>query len=159
MRKIKKEKRGFSKNTTDIFTKTMFHNVPNILKYIDEIKDERKRIYYPMRYLFISEIIMLLSEGKSQRFIETAYKNTNYLENISKIIGTKIESIPDSEIYTKVFSKIEEKEMEKFQYKVNHKMLMNKIYADSKVLGKYNLILDGTRFQEAYCEVSKEWLS
>ena len=105
----------------------MFCNVPNILKYIDEIKDVRKRIYYPMRYLFISEMMMLLSEGKSQRFIEKAYKYTNYLENISKVIGRKIESIPDSEIYTNVFSKVEEDEIEKFEYKINNKMIIDKI--------------------------------
>ena len=34
-----------------------------------------------------------------------------------------------------------------------------KIYENSKILGKYNLILDGTRFQKAHYEVSKEWLS
>jgi len=33
-------KQKFSKNTTEVFTKTIFHYVPNILKYIDEIKDK-----------------------------------------------------------------------------------------------------------------------
>lgn len=159
MKEIKKVKKEFSRNTTEVFTKTMFHNIPNILKYIDEIKDKRKRIYYPMRYLFMSEMMMFLSEGKSQRFIETAYKGTNYLENINKITKTEVERIPDSEIYTNVFSRIEEEEIEKFSYKINNKMIRNKIYADSKVLGKYNSILDGTRFQKAHYEVSKEWLS
>ena len=36
-------KKIFSKNTTEVFTKTLFHYVPEILKYIDEIKDPRKK--------------------------------------------------------------------------------------------------------------------
>ena len=78
MKEFKKVKKGFSKNLTEMFSKTMFHNVPNILKYIDEIEDKRKRVQYPMRYLIMSEMMMFLSEGKSQRFIETAYNETNW---------------------------------------------------------------------------------
>ena len=36
-------KKEFSKNTTEVFTKSLFHFVPKILEYIDEIKEERKR--------------------------------------------------------------------------------------------------------------------
>ena len=32
-------KNKFSKNTTEVFAKTLFHYVPEILKYIDEIKE------------------------------------------------------------------------------------------------------------------------
>ena len=46
---------------------TLFHYVPEILKYIDEIKDPRKRDYYSMRYLIMSEMLMFLSEGRSLR--------------------------------------------------------------------------------------------
>ena len=151
-------KREFSKNTTEVFTKTIFHYVPEILKYIDEINEPRKRKDYSMRYLIMSEMLMFLSEGRSQRFTETAYKDTNYLNNINKIIKEKIEKIPDAEIYTNVFSRIEKEEIEKLQYKINYNMIRNKIYNDSKILGKYNLILDGTRFQKAHCEISPEWL-
>ena len=83
-------KKEFSKNTTEVFTKLLFHFVPKILEYIDEIKDERKRHEYSMRYLIMSDMIMFLSEGRSQRFTETAYKDTKYLENISKIIKEKV---------------------------------------------------------------------
>ena len=152
-------KKEFSKNTTEVFTKTLFHYVPEILKYIDEIKDQRKREYYSMRYLIMSEMLMFLSEGRSQRFTETAYTNTNYLENISKIIKEDITKIPDAEIYTDVFSKIEKEEIEKFQHKINYRMLRNKIYESAKVLGKYNCVLDGSRFQKVHYEVSPEWLS
>ena len=151
-------KREFSKNTTEVFTKTIFHYVPEILKYIDEIKEARKRHGYSMRYLIMSEILMFLSEGKSQRFTETAFEETKYLENISKITKEKIKKIPDAEIYTNVFSRIEKEEMEKFQYKINYQMIRNKIYEESKILGKYNLVLDGTRFQKAHYEINKEWL-
>ena len=75
-------KKEFSKNTTEVFTKTIFHYVPEILKYIDE---PRKRYDYPMRYLIMSEMLMFLSEGKSQRFTETAFDDTKYLENIGKM--------------------------------------------------------------------------
>lgn len=152
-------KKEFSKNTTEVFTKTIFHYVPEILKYIDEIKEPRKGFDYSMRYLIISEMLMFLSEGRSQRFTETAYEDTNYLENISKIVKEKITKIPDAEIYTDVFSRVEKEEIEKFQYKINYHMIRNKIYEDSKILGKYNLIIDGSRFQKAHYEVSKEWLS
>lgn len=151
-------KQGFSKNTTEVFTKTIFHYVPDILKYIDEIKDPRKRLTYTMRYLIMSEMLMLLSEGRSQRFTETAYTDTEYLRNISKIIKEEINKIPDAEIYTNVFSRIDKKEIEKLQYKINYGMIRNKIYEDSKVLGKYNLVIDGSRFQKAHYEVSEEWL-
>lgn len=151
-------KREFSKNTTEVFTKTIFHYVPEILKYIDEIKEPRKRHGYSMRYLIMSEILMFLSEGKSQRYTETAFEETKYLENISKITKEKIKKIPDAEIYTNVFSRIEKEEMEKFQYKINYQMIRNKIYEESKILGKYNLVLDGTRFQKAHYEINKEWL-
>ena len=151
-------KMEFSKNTTEVFTKTIFHYVPKILKYIDEIKEPRKRHDYSMRYLIMSEMLMFLSEGKSQRFTETAFEETKYLENISKITKEKIKKIPDAEIYTNVFSRIEKEEMEKFQYKINYQMIRNKIYEESKILGKYNLVLDGTRFQKAHYEINKEWL-
>lgn len=151
-------KKGFSENTTEVFTKTIFHYVPEILKYIDEIKDPRKSYDYSMRYLIFSEMQMFLSEGKSQRFTETAYTQTNYLENISKMIKEKVKGIPDAEIYTDVFSRIEEEEIENLQNKINYRMIRNKVYDDEKVLGKYNLPLDATRFQKAHYEVSKEWL-
>ena len=96
-------KKEFSKNTTEVFTKTIFHYIPKIQKYIDEIKDPRKRKDYTMRYLIISEMLMFMSEGKSQRFTETAYKDTKYLENIEKIINEEVKKIPDAEIYTNVF--------------------------------------------------------
>ena len=151
-------KKEFSKNTTEVFAKTIFHYVPELLKYIDEIKDPRKRYEYSMRYLIMSEMLMFLSEGKSQRFTETAYEETKYLENISKITKEEIKNIPDAEIYTDVFSRIEKEEMEKFQYKINYQMIRNKIYEDSKILGKYNLVLDAVRFQKAHYEISPEWL-
>lgn len=151
-------KKEFSRNTTEVFTKTIFHYVPEILKYIDEISDPRKRNEYSMRYLIMSEILMFLSEGKSQRFTETAYKDSKYMENIGKIIKEEINKVPDAEIYTNVFSRIEKEEIEKFQYKINYQMIRNKIYEDSKILGKYNLALDATRFQKAHYEISKEWL-
>ena len=152
-------KKEFSKNTTEVFAKTMFHYIPKILKYIDEIKDPRKRCEYSMRYLIVSEMLMFLSEGKSQRFTETAYKDSKYLENISKIIEEKIEKVPDAEIYTDVFSRIENIEIEKFHNKINYRMIRNKVYDEEKVLGKYNTLLDGSRFQKAHYEVSPEWLS
>ena len=151
-------KREFSKNTTEVFTKTIFHYVPEILKYIDEIKEARKRHGYSMRYLIMSEILMFLSEGKSQRFTETAFEETKYLENISKITKERIKKIPDAEIYTDVFSRIKKQDIERFQYKINYNMIRNKIYKDSKILGKYNLVLDAVRFQKAHYEISPEWL-
>ena len=151
-------KKEFSKNTTEVFAKTIFHYVPELLKYIDEICEPRKRYDYSMRYLIMSEMLMFLSEGKSQRFTETAFENTKYLENMSKIIQEKVESIPDAEIYTNVFSRIEKEEIEKLQYKINYQMIRTKTYEDSKILGKYNLVLDATRFQKAHYEISKEWL-
>ena len=151
-------KKEFSQNTTEVFTKTIFHYVPEILKYIDEIREPRKRNNYSMRYLIMSEMLMFLSEGKSQRFTETAYRDNKYLENIGKIIKEELRKIPDAEIYTNVFSKVEKEEIEKFQYKINYQMIRNKIYEGSKILGKYNLVLDATRFQKAHYEISEEWL-
>ena len=151
-------KKEFSQNTTEVFSKTIFHYVPEILKYIDEIREPRKRNNYSMRYLIMSEMLMFLSEGKSQRFTETAYRDNKYLENIGKIIKEELRKIPDAEIYTNVFSKVEKEEIEKFQYKINYQMIRNKIYEESKILGKYNLVLDATRFQKAHYEISEEWL-
>lgn len=152
-------KKEFSKNTTEVFTKTIFHYVPKILKYIDEIKDPRKSWDYSMRYLVFSEMLMFLSEGKSQRFTETAYEDTKYLENIGQIIKEKVEKIPDAEIYTDVFSRIEANDIENLQYKINYQMIRNKTYEGAKILGKYNLLIDGSRFQKAHYEISPEWLS
>ena len=61
---------------------------------------------------------MFLSEGRSQRFTETAYNETKYLENINKITKTKLEKIPDAEIYTNVFKTINKEEIENFQNKI-----------------------------------------
>ena len=152
-------KKEFSKNTTEVFTKTIFHYIPKILKYIDEIRDPRKNCDYSMRYLIFSEMLMFLSEGKSQRFIETAFEDTNYLENMQRIIKENIKSIPDSEIYTDVFSRIKNTDIEDFKYKINYQMIRNKTYYDAKILGKYNLVLDGTRFQKAHYQISDEWLN
>ena len=149
-------KREFSKNTTEVFTKTIFHYVPELLKYIDEIKEPRKRHDYSMRYLIISEMLMFLSEGKSQRSTETAFEGTMYLENISKITKEQVKKIPDAEIYTKVFLRIEKQDIERFQYRINYNMIRNKIYEDAKILVKYNLVLDAVRFQKAHYEISPE---
>ena len=115
-------KKNFSRNTTEVFAKTIFHYVPEILKYIDEINDPRKTHDYSMRYLIISEMLMFLSEGRSQRFTETAFEDTKYLENISRLIKEKVDKVPDAEIYTDVFSKIEKQDIEQFQYKINYNM-------------------------------------
>ena len=48
--------------------------------------------------------------------------------------------------------------MKEFQYKINYHMLRNKTYENAKVLGKYNIALDATRFQKAHYEVNPEWL-
>ena len=66
-------RKKFSKNTTQVFAKIIFHYVPNILKYIDEIKEPRKRT----KYSIFSEMLMFLSEGKSQRFIKTHIQKQN----------------------------------------------------------------------------------
>ena len=147
-------KKEFSKNTTEVFTKTIFHYIPKILKYIDEIKDPRKKWDYSMRYLIFSEMLMFLSEGKSQRFIETAYKDTKYLENMQKYI-----TLSELNTKTDVFSKIENTDIEDFKYKINYHMIRNKTYDDAKIMGKYNLVLDGTRFQKAHYQISDEWLN
>lgn len=152
-------KQEFSNNTTEVFAKTIFHYIPEIRKYIDEIKDSRKRKDYSMRYVIMSEMMMFMSEGKSQRFTETAYNDSKYLENIGKIIKEDVKKVPDAEIYTNVFSKIEKEDIENFQYKINYHMIRNKMYENAKVLGKYNLALDATRFQKAHYEISKDWLN
>lgn len=46
---------------------------------------------------------MFLCEGRAQRFTETTYKDTKYLENMNKIIKQDLEKIPDAEIYIDVF--------------------------------------------------------
>lgn len=152
-------KQEFSKNTTEVFAKTIFHYVPEIRKYIDEIKDPRTRKDYSMRYVVMSEMLMFMGEGRSQRFTETAYNDSKYLENIGKIIKEDVKRVPDAEIYTNVFSRIEKEDIEDFQYKINYHMIRNKIYENDKVLGKYNLALDATRFQKAHYEISKDWLN
>jgi len=63
--------------------------------------------------------------------------------------------VDTGEIYTDVFSRIKKEEIEKFQYKI----IRNKVYELWKVLGKYNCLLDGTRFQKAHYRISEEWLS
>lgn len=153
-------KKCFSNNNCESFFKTIFHYVPKVLSYVNEIKDSRKIKKYSMRYLIFSEMCMLASRGGSQRFTETAFNNENFLNNIAKIIKSqKVNKVPDAEIYTNVFKKIPEKEIEKFQYKINYDILRKKVYENSKVLGKYNLVLDGTRFQKSHYEVSKDWMS
>lgn len=153
-------KKCFSNNNCESFFKTIFHYVPSLLSYVNEIKDNRKTKKYSMGYLTFSEMCMLASGGGSQRFTETAFNNENFLNNIAKIIkNKKVNKVPDAEIYTNVFKKIEEKEIEKFQYKINYDILRRKVYENSKILGKYNLVLDGTRFQKSHCKISKDWMS
>lgn len=151
--------KGFSKNTVEIFGKTLFHYIPDIMKYIDEIQDMRKKKYYTMRYLFMSEMTMFLSEGKSQRFTETAYNDSAYLENINELTGESINKIPDAEIYTNVFKTISTEEIESFQNKIIKHMIKSKFFEENKIMGKYNCALDATRFQKARYEISKDWLS
>ena len=43
-------KKEFFTNTTEVFAKTIFHYVPEILKHIDEIKEPRKGPDYSMRF-------------------------------------------------------------------------------------------------------------
>ena len=104
-------KREFSKNTTEVFAKTIVHYVPEILRYIDEIREPRKRQKYSMRYLIMLEMLMFLNVGNSQRFTETEFEETKYLENISKITKEKIKKIPDAELYTNVFSRIKKQDI------------------------------------------------
>ena len=53
-------KQGFSKNTLEVFAKTIFHYVPEILTYIDEIKELRKIHDNSKRYLIMSEVLKIL---------------------------------------------------------------------------------------------------
>lgn len=153
-------KKEFSDNAVELFAKTLFHYVPNILSYINEIKDPRKSCTYKMNYLIMSEMCMFSSAGGSQRFTQTAFKDNNFLENISRLTKDEVlDKVPDAEIYTNVFKNIKQKEIEDFQYKINYYMLRNKIYEKSKILNKYNIVLDSTRFQKAHKKVSQEWLS
>ena len=152
-------RKEFSKNTVEVFGKTLFHYVPYIMKYIDEIVEKRTRKIYSMRYLFMSEMMMFLSEGKSQRFTEKAYLESNYLDNINELIKEDVKKIPDAEIYTNVFSGINKEEIKEFQYKINNHIMRNKFFEKNKVMGKYNCPIDGTRFQKAHYEIGKEWLS
>lgn len=59
MKKYTKDGRMYEKaifkNTTEVFTKTIFRYIPQILKYIDEIKEPRKRHNYSMRYLIMQK--------------------------------------------------------------------------------------------------------
>lgn len=41
---------------------------------------------------------------------------------------------------------------------MNHQMIRNKVYENAKVLGKYNLLIEGSEFQKAHYEISPEWL-
>ena len=52
----------------------------------------------------MSEMTMFLSEGKSQRFTETAYNDSAYLVNIIELTGESINKIPDAD-----FMKYEQK--------------------------------------------------
>lgn len=74
------------------------------------------------------------------------------------MIKEEIKKIPDEEIYTEVFSEIEIREIEEFQYKVYNHMLRNKFFEEVKILGKYNCPLDDTRFQKSHHEISKDWI-
>ena len=90
--------------------------------------------------------------------IKLIYKINIQRTVISKIINEEVKAVPDAEIYTDVFSRIENKDIEDFLYKINYHIIRNKTYDASKILGKYNLVLDGTRFQRSHHEIGKEWL-
>ena len=107
----------------------------------------------------MSEMTMFLSEGKSQRFTETAYNDSAYFENINELTGESINKIPDAEIYTNVFKTISTEEIESFQNKIIKHMIKSKFFEENKIMGKYNCALDATRFQKARYEISKDWLS
>ena len=152
-------KKEFSNNTLEVFTKVLFHNIPNILTYIDEIPDRRQGPDYSMRYVTMSEMLMFLSEGRSQRFTETAFKEEMFYKNMEKIIQEKVTKVPDSEIYTNTFSRIEQEEIDEFQYKIMYQMLRSKKFQESKILGRYNTVIDGVTFQKSHRKISDEWLS
>lgn len=153
-------KKQISKSATDVFAKAMFHNIPKIIEYIKELPDKRKKnVRYPMEYIVMSEMCMLNSKGGSQRYTEKAFNKEKCLENICKMGKIeKVEKTPDAEIYTNVFKNITEEEADKFQYKIINNFIRSKRMEDTKVMGKYNAIMDMTRFQKANYEVSKEWL-
>ena len=49
--------------------------------------------------------------------------------------------------------------MQRFQYKIMYRMIRNKTFESGKEYGKYNIVIDGTRFKKAHYEASPEWLS
>ena len=49
-------KKDFSTNTTEVFAKTIFHYVPELLKYIDEISEPRKRHDYEKKARLLNEV-------------------------------------------------------------------------------------------------------
>ena len=106
----------------------------------------------------MAEILNFLTNGKSQRTVETAFNEEKFLKNLSKLTGEKIEKIFDAEIFTDVFSKMEVKDFEDIKYKIINKNIRNKVFDKSKVLGRFNVIIDMTRFQKAHYEVTKEML-
>lgn len=147
-----------TKSELNVFAKVIKHNVPNFKEIIREIPDPRKKKKYSLEYLIMSELMMFMSGGGSQRYTERAYNDSNYLKNISKLIKEKVEKIPDAEIYTDVFGRISKEEMQKFQNKITYRMIRSKMYENAKEFGKYNMILDGTRFQKANYKINDEWL-
>lgn len=81
------------------------------------------------------------------------------MKNLSKITGEKqVGQIFDAEIFTNVFSKMEPEMFEKITQKLVNKNIRRKVFDKSKVLGKYNALIDATRFQKAHYEMFPEML-
>ena len=85
-------KKEFSNNTIEVFAKTIFHYIPEILKYIDEIKDPRRKfnekygsvkVFRRRFYAHLSErnINIELIQTKIQiRFDKSTLTYINYIE-------------------------------------------------------------------------------
>ncbi len=59
-----------TQNTTEVFAKTLFHYVPEILKYIDEIKDPRKKYCYSMKIFNNIRNVNVFKRRKNHRDLQ-----------------------------------------------------------------------------------------
>lgn len=152
-------KRTISNHTLKTLVKTTKHFFPNFLDLIKQLTDPRKaRIKYPLENIILIELLNFLTAGKSQRHVESAFNEENFLRNISKITGKQINEIFDSEIFTDVFSRMSAKEFEDLKYRLVNRLIRNKVFDSEKTLRCFNVVLDMTRFQKAHYEVHPEML-
>jgi hypothetical protein len=133
--------------------KTIDHFFPDLYERIREIPDFRKSPEYELVEVIIACLGMFLFKEGSRNALNNERKESRFKKNFTRIFKVRL---PHMDTVDKVMRKLEEQELEKLKTEMIRGLIERKIFAKSRLLGKYYLVaVDATHVmtvEEGHCQ-------